>query len=223
LAPKHQLVEHIVKTKKADFDEYQSNPLYPVPYTAHIISSKQMYYRPYMNEDQRFASRRPDVLVYETNDLQHDVTIAGPITADLFVSTTGTDADWVVKLIDVYPDTATNPKPNPRHLVMGNYQELIRGDILRGKYRNSLEKPEPFVPGQPAEIKLKLQDILHTFKKGHKIMVQIQSSWFPFFDSNPQTFTNIYKAKTKDFVKTTNRVYFSKYLPSKIVVNILPY
>ena len=222
LAPGHKLTEHAVKTAKANFDEYQANPLRPVPYTAHVIDSKQMYYRPYMNEDQRFASRRPDVLAYETNDLQHDVTIAGPVTADLFVSTTGTDADWVVKVIDVYPDTAANPKPNPSHLVMGNYQELIRGDILRGKYRSSIEKPEAFVPGKTTEIKLELQDVLHTFKKGHKIMIQIQSSWFPFFDSNPQTFTNIYKAKTKNFVKATQRVYFSKDMPSKIEVNVLP-
>ena len=222
LAPGHKLTESAVKIAKANFDEYQANPLRPVPYTAHTIDSKQMYYRPYMNEDQRFASKRPDVLVYETNDLQHDMTIAGTVLADMFVSTTGTDADWVVKIIDVYPDTTANPEPNPTHLVMGNYQELIRGDILRGKYRKSLEKPDAFIPNQPTEIKLKLQDVLHTFKKGHKIMIQIQSSWFPFFDSNPQTFTNIYKAKPKDFVKATNRVYFSKDLPSKIVLNVLP-
>jgi len=220
LAASHQLKAQ--KSTQSGYDEYLADPMHPVPYTAHIIDSRQMYYRPYMNEDQRFASRRPDVLVYETPALQQEMTIAGPVLADLFVSTTGTDADWVVKLIDVYPDTAANPTPNPKHLVMGNYQQLIRGDIVRGRYRNSLEKPEAFVPGKPTEIKVELQDVLHTFKKGHKIMIQIQSSWFPFFDSNPQSFTDIYHAKQKDFVKATQRVYFSKKRPSGIIVNVLP-
>jgi putative CocE/NonD family hydrolase len=222
LAENHQLLEQQPSKQKLTHDEYLADPRRPVPYTAHLIDSKQMYYRPYMNEDQRFASQRPDVLVYETQTLQKDLCLAGPVLASLFVSTSGTDADWVVKLIDVYPDTAANPKPNPQHLVMGNYQQLVRGDILRGKYRNSLENPVPFVPGKITKIELKLQDIFHTFKKGHKMMIQIQSSWFPFFDSNPQTFTNIYKAKPSDFVKATQKVYFSKEFPSKITMNILP-
>jgi len=221
LAAAHQLRQKPA-TAKQTYDEYLANPLKPVPYTGHIIDSKQMYYRPYMDEDQRFASRRPDVLVYETPSLQHEVTLAGPSLANLFVSTSGTDADWVVKIIDVYPDTAANPIPNPKNLVMGGYQRLIRGDILRGKFRNSLENPSPFVPGKVSNIKLELQDVFHTFKKGHRIMIQIQSSWFPFFDSNPQTFTNIYKAKEKDFIKATQKVYFSKDFPSKIIVSILP-
>ncbi len=217
----HKLTFGKPAKSKTDFAQYVSDPHKPVPYTAHIMDSRTFYYHPYMNEDQRFAARRPDVLVFETNPLEKEVTLAGPMLADMFVSTTGTDADWVVKVIDVYPDSAANPVPNPTHVKMGGYQLLVRGDILRGKYRNNPEKPEPFVPGKVTEIKLTLQDILHTFKKGHHIMIQIQSSWFPFFDVNPQTFTNIYKAKPGDFKKATQRVWFSKKFPSKIVVGVL--
>ncbi len=216
----HKLTFGTPETGRTDHYSYVSDPNKPVPYSAHIMDSRTFYYHPYMNEDQRFAARRPDVLVFETAPLEKAVTLAGPLLADLFVSTSGTDADWVVKLIDVYPDSARNPKPNPTKVEMGGYQMLVRGDILRGKYRNNPEKPEPFVPGKITEIKLPLQDVLHTFKKGHRIMIQIQSSWFPFFDVNPQTFTNIYKAKPKDFVKATQSVWFSPRYPSKIVVGI---
>ncbi len=198
------------------FDEYLSDPNKPVPYTAKFYDSKMMYNRPYMDEDQRFAASRPDVLVYETEPLENDVTITGPITADLFVSTTGTDADWVVKLIDVYPDGEKNPVPNPENVEYGGYQRLIRYEIMRGKFRNSYEKPEPFIPGKITEVKFKLNDIDHTFLKGHKIMVQIQSSFFPFFDRNPQKFVDIYSAAQKDFQKAFNRVYFSSKYPSHI-------
>jgi len=208
----------IAKTK---FDEFVSDPRKPVPYTAKIQDSHVFYNKAYMNEDQRFAAYRPDVLVYETETLDNDITLAGKITADLFVSTTGTDADWVVKLIDVFPDSTSNPKPNPNNVEMGNYQLLVRYDIMRGKYRNSLEKPEAFIPGKVTEVKIPLQDILHTFKRGHKIMIQIQSSMFPFFDVNPQTFTDIYNAKYSDFRKATNRVYFSDKYPSKITFEVL--
>ncbi|UBM62686.1 CocE/NonD family hydrolase [Candidatus Sulfidibacterium hydrothermale] len=218
----HQLTFGQPKSAKVNHYSYVSDPHKPVPYTAHIMDSRAFYYHPYMNEDQRFAARRPDVLVFETAPLEKDVTLAGPLLADLYVSTTGTDADWVVKLIDVFPDSARDPNPNPTKMKAGGYQMLIRGDILRGKYRNNPEKPEPFTPGKITEIKLPLQDVLHTFKKGHRIMIQIQSSWFPFFDVNPQTFTNIYKAKPGDFVKATQSVWFSKEYPSKIVVGILP-
>ncbi len=210
-----------VKSKTVEY-QYVSDPHKPVPYTAHVMDSRTFYYHPYMDEDQRFAARRPDVLVFETRPLQKAVTLAGPMLADLYVSTTGTDADWVVKVIDVYPDSAANPRPNPTHAKMGGYEMLVRGDILRGKYRNNPEKPEPFIPGKVTEIKLPLQDILHTFKKGHRIMVQIQNSWFPFFDINPQTFTNIYKARPADFVKATQRVWFSNQYPSKIELGVLP-
>ncbi len=218
----HRLTFGKPEKGKTDHYSYVSDPHKPVPYTDHIMDSRTFYYHPYMNGDQRFAARRPDVLVFETAPLKKEVTLAGPLLADLFVSTTGTDADWVVKLIDVYPDSARDPKPNPTKVKMGGYQMLVRGDILRGKYRNNPEKPEPFVPGKVTEIKLPLQDVLHTFKKGHRIMIQIQSSWFPFFDVNPQTFTNIYKAKPKDFVKATQQVWFSDQYPSKIEVGLLP-
>ncbi len=211
-----------MEINKNGFDQYMSDPNNPVPYTAKILDSRNFYNKSYMNEDQRFASYRPDVLVYETETLKNSITLVGKITADLFVSTSGTDADWVVKLIDVYPDSSSNPKPNPNKVEMGGYQLLIRYDIMRGKYRNSYEKPEAFIPNKVTEVKVPLQDILHTFKKGHKIMIQIQSSMFPFYDVNPQTFTDIYHAKGKDFKKATNRVYFSKEYPSSINFNIMP-
>ena len=179
--------------------------------------------REYMTADQRFAARRPDVLVYETAVLDEDVTIAGPIEVDLHVSTTGTDSDWVVKLIDVYPDDYPDPNPNPTGVKMGGYQQLVRGDVMRGKFRNSFEKPEPFAPGKPTRVKFTLPDVCHTFRPGHRIMVQVQSSWFPLVDRNPQTFVDIYTAKESDFRKATQRVYRSKAHPSRVeVVSRLP-
>ncbi|MBS3946377.1 MAG: CocE/NonD family hydrolase, partial [Melioribacter sp.] len=198
------------------FSEYLSDPNKPVPYTSKFHDSQQMYYRTYMNEDQRFASSRPDVLVFQTEPLKENVTVTGPILADLFVSTTGTDADWVVKVIDVYPDSMANPNPNPNNIELGGYQRLIRYEIMRGKFRNSYEHPEQFEPNKVTNVKIKLQDIDHTFQKGHKIMVQVQSSFFPFFDRNPQKFVDIYNAKEEDFQKAFNRVYFSNNYPSKI-------
>ena len=206
---------------EVSYDEYISDPQRPVPYTARILDARAFYNKTYPVEDQRFASRRPDVLVYESQPLQKDLTVAGPIDVNLFVSTSGTDADWVVKLIDVFPDTAKDPSPNPNKIKMGNYQMLIRADIFRGRYRYDYDNPKPFVPGKIEKIHFQLMDICHTFVKGHKIMIQIQSSWFPLFDRNPQTFTNIYEANEKDFVKTFNRVYHSKKYPSNITVNIL--
>lgn len=207
--------------KKLHFDEYISDPNKPVPYTAKFYDSQQMYFRNYMSEDQRFASTRTDVLVYETDPLENDITITGPIYADLYVSTTGTDADWVVKIIDVYPDGEKNPEPNPNNIEYGGYQRLIRYEIMRGKFRNSYEKPVPFIPNKITEIKMKLNDIDHTFLKGHKIMIQIQSSFFPFFDRNPQKFVDIYSAKEEDFQKAIHKVYFSKNYPSHIKFSIV--
>src|SRR6202023_3489848 len=138
----------------------------------------------YKTADQRFAGRRPDVLVYETEDLEDDVTIAGPGSAELLVSTTGTDADWVVKLIDVYPNDYPDPNPNPTGVKMGGYQQLVRGDVMRGKFRNSFEKPEPFTPGKPTTVKFSLPDVYHTFRSGHRMLIQVQSSWFPLVDRN---------------------------------------
>jgi putative CocE/NonD family hydrolase len=200
-------------------DEYVSDPGKPVPYLDRIVVGMAAEY---MTADQRFAARRPDVLVYETEVLEDDVTIAGPIEAKLFVSTTGTDADWVVKVIDVYPNDYPDPKPNPTGVKMGGYQQLVRGDVMRGKFRNSLEKPEAFVPGKPTAVKFALPDVYHTFRRGHRIMVQVQSSWFPLVDRNPQTFTDIYAAKASDFRKATQRVYRTRGLASRVTVRVVP-
>ncbi|SEM18846.1 hypothetical protein SAMN04488505_103617 [Chitinophaga rupis] len=194
------------------FSEYVSDPAKPVPYTEDVHFSRTINY---MTDDQRFAARRPDVLVFETDSLTEDVTLAGPLQADLVVSTTGTDADFVVKLIDVFPDdfkyeesAASEHRRVPSSTYpMGGYQMLVRGEIMRGKFRNSFEKPEPFEPGKPTPVKFSMPDVAHTFKKGHKIMVQVQSSWFPLVDRNPQKFTNIYTCDDKDFQKATIRIY----------------
>jgi putative CocE/NonD family hydrolase len=190
----------------------------------------------YMVSDQRFADGRTDVLVYETPVLQEDITIAGPIAPRLFVSTTGTDSDWDVKVIDVYPTDYPDskfdePKPEdknkprsdvpPPSFTMGGYQQLVRGEPFRGKFRHSFEKPEPFTPGKVEEIDFTMQDVNHTFRRGHRIMVQIQGSWFPLTDRNPQTFVNIPDAKPADFVKATERVYHSKGQASGIVVGVV--
>ncbi len=203
-----------------EYDEFISDPNKPVPYTARFHDSQQFYNRTFMIEDQRFASSRPDVLLYETEILQEDVTLSGPLTADLYVSTTGTDADWIVKIIDVYPDGEKNPEQNPSGIEMGGYQRLVRFEIMRGKYRNSFEFPEMINQNVITRLKYNLNDIDHTFKKGHKIMVQIQSSLFPFFDRNPQKFTDIYKAKKDDFQKAVHKVYRTKEYPSNIQVNV---
>jgi hypothetical protein len=177
-------------------------------------------------EDQRFAWTRPDVLVYESDILTEDVTVAGPITADLFVSTSGTDSDWILKLIDVLPDNVSFAGRGGRRfdsnaMKLHGYQMMVRGDVLRGKFRNSMAKPEPFVPNQPTKIEFVLNDIFHTFKKGHRIMVQIQSTWFPMIDRNPQTFVDIYHAKESDFQKATQRVYHTPALSSHLKLQIL--
>ncbi len=218
----------------SSFDEYVSDPARPVPfvnYTAQNVPQE------YMVSDQRFASSRPDVLVYATPVLQEDMTIAGPISPRLFVSTSGTDSDWDVKLIDVYPpdypeskldapkpEDRTKPRTDvpPPPFTMGGYQQLVRGEPFRGKFRHSFEKPVPFTPGKVEEIDFTIQDVNHTFRRGHRIMVQIQSSWFPLTDRNPQTFVNIPDAKPSDFVKATERVYHSKAQPSGIVVEVVP-
>jgi putative CocE/NonD family hydrolase len=163
------------------------------------------------------------VLVYQTEPLDHDVTIAGPLTASLFVSTSGTDSDFVVKLIDVYPDDYPDNVPNPAGVRMAGYQQLIRGEIFRGRFRKSYEKPEAFAPGKTEKIEYVMPDIYHTFRPGHRIMVQVQSSWFPVADRNPQTFVpNIYEAKASDFKKATERVYHSRSASSRVIVNVMP-
>ncbi len=197
-----------------NYSEYISNPASPVPYTAKFHRTETMYNKTYMVEDQRFASARPDVILFEGKKLEENITLAGPIEVELYVSTTGTDSDWIVKLIDVYPKKSSNSS-------MDNFQMLVRGEIMRGKFRNSLEKPEAFVPGKVTKVKFIMNDSHHTFLKGHKIMVQVQSSWFPLFDRNPQTFCDIYNADENDFVQATQRVYHSAEYPSKIILRVV--
>ena len=200
-------------------DEYVSDPAKPVPFQDRIDIGMSAEY---MTADQRFAARRTDVLVYQTPPLEEDTTIAGPIDVDLHVSTTGTDSDWVVKLIDVYPDDYPDPNPNPTGVHLGGYQQLVRGEVMRGKFRDSYSKPEPFEPGKPTRVKYRMNDTYHTFRPGHRIMVQVQSSWFPLVDRNPQRFVDIYAARESDFQKATQRVYRSRELPSKVTVLVMP-
>jgi len=200
------------------FDEYVSDPSHPVPFVNFPTTDVP---QTYMDADQRFAAKRPDVLVYQTGALEEDITVSGPVSPRLWVSTSGTDSDFVVKLIDVYPMDSRNPDPNPREVEMGGYQQLVRGEPFRGKFRNSFEKPEPFIPNQPTAINFSLPDINHSFRRGHRIMIQIQSSWFPLTDRNPQKFLNIPDATELDFVKATERVYRSKENPTSIVLPVL--
>ena len=205
------------------FDEYVSDPAKPVPFVNYPALDVP---QEYMVSDQRFADSRTDVLVYETPALQEDVTIAGPVSPRLFVSTSGTDSDFDVKLIDVYPtdypetkdagdagDHRARTDVGPNSFTMGGYQQLVRGEPFRGKFRHSFEKPEPFTPGKVEEVDFNMPDINHTFRRGHRIMVQVQSSWFPLTDRNPQTFVNIPDAKASDFVKATERVYHAEARP----------
>jgi putative CocE/NonD family hydrolase len=201
------------------YDEYVSDPAKPVPYIDKISIGMDATY---MVSDQRFAARRPDVLVYETDVLQEPITIAGPIQADLVVSTSGTDSDWVVKVIDVYPDSQPDPNPNLTGVRLGGYQQLVRGDVMRGKFRNSFEKPEPFAPGEPTHVAFAMPDVYHTFQPGHRIMVHIQSTWFPLVDRNPQTFVDINNAKESDFQKANQRVYRSRDAATHITVGVIP-
>jgi putative CocE/NonD family hydrolase len=205
------------------FDEYISDPGNPVPYTSMYQNAKVYYNKDYMIEDQRFASSRPDVLCYQTGILDEDITVCGPVQAELYVSTTGTDADWVLKIVDVFPDQVVSlDHPRIAEKTMAGYQMLVRGEILRGKFRNSLEKPEPYIPGKVERVTIKLQDINHTFKKGHRIMIQVQSSWFPMYDRNPQKYCDIYSATKEDYRPATHRIYRSRNYPSNVILNILP-
>lgn len=196
--------------------DYTSDPAKPVPYNDGIHQNRTVEY---MDDDQRFAATRPDVLSFETGPLTRDITLAGPLTADLWVSLSTSDADFVVKLIDVFPDNFKYSDTDK--YIMGGYQMLVRGDVMRGRYRNSLSRPEAFVPGKPTEVKYTLNDIAHTFKKGHRIMVQVQSSWFPLVDRNPQQFIDIYHAKNSDFVKSQIKIYLSGNNASRIMVPVL--
>ena len=190
------------------YDEYVSDPAKPVPF----LPVRNTGMKPdYMALDQRFAANRPDVLVYTTDPLTQDVTIAGSVRPNLFVSTSGTDTDWIVKLIDVYPDSSER----------GGFQHLVRGDVMRGKFRNSYSRPEAFVPGKVERVAFGTDDVMHTFKQGHRIMVQIQSTWFPLVDRNPQTFVDIYSAVASDFNAATQRVYRAGTQASRLVLPVL--
>lgn len=189
----------------------------PVPYSEDI----KMVFTPrkYMTDDQRFAARRSDVLVFETAILENNLTLAGDILAKLKVATTGTDADWIVKVIDVHPaDSEENTKNMQDHLKMSNYHLMVRSEVMRGKFRNSFTYPEPFIPNKKTGVNIKLQDVFHTFKKGHKLQIQVQSTWFPLIDLNPQTYVdNIFKATKEDFKTQTHTVFTS----SNIVFSVL--
>ena len=210
------------------YDEYVSDPSKPVPYVDNIAIGMT---REHMLDDQRFAARRTDVLTYETEPLEEEITVAGPIKASLQVSTSGTDSDWVVKLIDVYPANYPDPAPAGQMTAgtpaaapysrMGGYQQLVRGEAMRGKFRTSYEKPEPFEPNKPARVEYVMPDVFHTFRRGHRVMVQVQSSWFPLINLNPQKFMNINTATAADFQKATERVYRSRALPSHVELSIL--
>ncbi|HNP00801.1 MAG TPA: CocE/NonD family hydrolase [Ferruginibacter sp.] len=220
LVPGENLALEIVHRKFGKYSEYISDPAHPVPYTEDVHLGRTAEY---MTDDQRFASRRTDVLTFSTDVLSEDITVAGPVIADLVTSISTTDADFVVKIIDVFPDTFRyennylSARPGTQAYPMGGYQMLVRGEIMRGRYRNSFEKPEAFKPNERTNVKFTLPDIAHTFKKGHKLMIQVQSSWFPLADRNPQKFVNIYTCDDSDFQKATIRIYDD----SKIILPVL--
>lgn len=200
------------------FDEYVSDPAKPVPYIPNIANGMT---REYMTDDQRFAASRPDVLVYASAPLEEDLTIVGPITVTLHVSTSGTDADWVVKLIDVYEPAYPDPEPNPAGVRLGGYHQLVRGEPMRGRFRNSFELPEPFVPGRVERVAWEMPDVCHTFRRGHRVMVHVQSSWFPLVDRNPQTFVDAWQARPEHFQRASQRVYRGGLRASAITFAVL--
>lgn len=206
-------------SKELTADRYPSDPKKPVPYTMEISSR---WSKEYMTEDQRFAARRPDVLVYRSEPLKEDVTIAGPLTASLWFATTGSDADVVVKLVDEFPGQLDNGAREPDPDFQSGRQQLVRGQVMRARFRESFEDPKPLEPNQPHKVEFELHDVLHTFKKGHCIMVQVQSSWFPFVDRNPQKFVpNIFKATEEDFIFATHSIFRSQRFPSAIHFSVL--
>lgn len=204
-------------------NKYTSNPNKPVPYTEDVHFKRT---REYMTDDQRFAARRPDVMVYQTDTLTADVTLAGPIVADIFTAISSTDVDIVVKVIDVFPDNFTYDSTrdgvgNGKDYPMGGYQMLVRGEVMRGRYRNGFSAPEAFTPGKMSEVKFKIPDVAHVFKKGHRIMVQVQSTWFPLVDRNPQKFVNIYTCDKTDFVNCDVEINCGADNPSSIIFPVL--
>lgn len=212
-------LSYTAPTTAGAFDSYVSDPAKPVPYTNAYSFG---YYQLYPLEDQRFASRRPDVLVYETEPLAEDLTLAGPIGVHLEVATTGTDADFIVKVIDVYPDTPLAGRGGGA-ATMDGYEQLVKGDVFRARWRRSLEKPQPMVPNRPDSVNYQLLDVFHTFKKGHRLMVHVQSTWFPLIDRNPQKYVaNINQANASDFQKATMTIFRGAGRASRIVLPVLP-
>ncbi len=212
-------------TEKLSKDEYINDPAHPVPYL-NFVAEEDVPQR-YMDDDQRFATTRADVLVYQTEPLTEDVTIVGPIKPHLKIASTGTDADFDVKLIDVFPQDFTypeDPKPGRRaaETVMGGYQMMVRGEPFRAKFRNSLAKPEPLTPGKLTDVNFSMQDVNHTFLKGHRIMVQVESTWFPLTDRNPNVFMDIAKAKPEDYKKATETVFHQAGAASGIELLVMP-
>jgi uncharacterized protein len=205
------------------YSEFESDPANPVPYREMADVVIQFTPRQYMTDDQRFAAARNDVLVFESELLSKNVTLAGPLSAVLKVSTSQSDADWIVKLIDVYPVDTPNQENTPEGIQLGGYQQMVRSEVFRSRFRNSYSNPEPLVPNEVTEVRVPLQDVFHTFKPGHRMMIQIQSSWFPLIDRNPQKYVdNIFEANEEDFVKAIHRVYHSADQTSRIEVQVLP-
>lgn len=205
-------------TEKSGVTQYVSDPNRPLPYTNGIYSRRN---NEYLVEDQRFAEKLSGVVSFKSDILTEDVTVTGRLKANLSVSTTGTDADFIVKLIDVLPDNEPDPDPNPRHFQMAGFERMVRAEVFRGKFRNSYEKPEPFTPGKIESVSFNLNEIAHTFKKGHRIMVQVQSTWFPIVDRNPQKFMKIPEANANDFQPATIRIYFDADHASNIVLPLM--
>ena len=205
----------------AGFDQYYSDPNKPVPYLDIISNRRPGSEHQYMVADQRFASTRPDVLVYQGEPLASDLTIAGPITATLYASTTGSDADFIVKVIDVYPNDTPDPEPNPAHVRFGGYQQLVRGEVMRARFRKGFDRSVAMAPHQVEKIEFELPDVLHTFKAGHRVMIQVQSSWFPLVDRNPQTFVDIYRAKASDYRPAWMKIYHAAGRESHVTVGVL--
>ena len=210
-------------TETQSSSSYISDPAHPVPYINRTLS-----WRPgdYLTEDQRFAETRPDVLTFKGEPLPQDLTVCGDVSVELHVALTTSDADFIVKVIDKFPDDfsyddKTDGKGNGQNYLMKGYEMMVRGDVMRGRFRNSFEKPEAFTPGKPETVKFTMQSVAHTFKKGHRIMVQVQSSWFPLVDLNPQQFVNIYKCSTSDFIKSTVTLLHQQDAASKITLRVL--
>lgn len=220
---KNNSLEYQSPTESGSFSSYISDPNKPVPYIGEILKNRP---KEYMVADQRFATQRPDVLCFETEALDHNLTLAGEVSVDLKVAITSTDADFVVKIIDVFPDGFSYDeneygKDSNKGRIMAGYQMLVRGDVMRGKFRNSFTHPEAFIPNNIEHVQFVLPDVAHTFAKGHKLMIQIQSSWFPLVDRNPQIYADIYHCTPEDFKKAEIKIFHNKEYPSKVILSIL--